>query len=563
MVSPGQQTVGRAARGFIQPVFTINRVRQSAQDGQTASPMAKIAFILLCHKDPEAIVKQAQRLTAVGDYMAIHFDASASRADYEKIREGVKDNPNVVLAKKRIKCGWGEWSLVQASLNGVEAAVEAFPRATHFYMLSGDCMAIKTAEYAHDFLDANDCDFIESFDFFDSDWIKTGWKEERLIYRHWFNERTQKWRFYQMFEWQKRLGLTREIPADLQIQIGSQWWCLRRRTIEWILNFTRERKDVMRFFRTTWIPDETFFQTLVRHLVPEDEIRSRTLTFLMFSDYGMPVTFYNDHYDLLLSQDALFARKISPEATELKRRLGVLYASENVQFEISNEGRSLFKFLVGRGRIGRRFATRFWETESTLGRQRELMIVVCKKWHVAKRLVDRIRQMTNVPCIEYLFNEESCQLPDLGGIQRTMGKRHRHRRALMRMLFDYYDTDRLVICLDPSNVDLMHDFASDRSTTRLLNIECEFTDAYLTGHAMRVGLAGESTPKPTLERLLPTIRNDMVHEIDVIRDAGFDNLYHIRERDNVEENASALQAFLSIRPDQAEALARTDHLYSD
>ncbi len=31
----------------------------------------------------------------------------------------------------------------------------------------------------------------------------------------------------------------------------------------------------MRFFRTTWIPDETFFQTIVRHLVPEAEIRSR------------------------------------------------------------------------------------------------------------------------------------------------------------------------------------------------------------------------------------------------------------------------------------------------
>ena len=46
------------------------------------------------------------------------------------------------------------------------------------------------------------------------------------------------------------------------------------------------------------------------------------MTFLMFTDYGMPVTFYNDRYDLLLAQDSLFARKISTEATELKTRLG-------------------------------------------------------------------------------------------------------------------------------------------------------------------------------------------------------------------------------------------------
>jgi hypothetical protein len=41
------------------------------------SAHGKIAFILLCHKDPDAIIRQAERLTATGDYMAIHFDARA------------------------------------------------------------------------------------------------------------------------------------------------------------------------------------------------------------------------------------------------------------------------------------------------------------------------------------------------------------------------------------------------------------------------------------------------------------------------------------------------------
>ncbi len=525
--------------------------------------MAKIAFILLCHKDPEAIIKQAERLTAVGDYMSIHFDARANAEHYAMIREALDDNPNVTFAKKRIKCGWGEWSLVDASLKAVEAAVDAFPRATHFYMLSGDCMAIKSAEYAHEFLDRSDVDYIESFDFFESDWIKTGMKEERLIYRHFFNERTQKWRFYTSFNLQRRLGLTRKIPEDLQIQIGSQWWCLRRRTVEWILDFTKKRRDVMRFFRSTWIPDETFFQTLVRHLVPETEIRTRTLTFLMFTDYGMPVTFYNDHYDLLLSQDYLFARKISAEARELKRRLGLLYATRGWDFKISNEGASLFKFLTNRGRIGRRFGMRFWESEGTLGREREMLIVVCKKWHVAKRLIERIRKMTNIPCIEYLFNEDGTELPDLGGIQSTMGKRHRHRRALMRMLFDYYDTDQLVICLDPNNIDLLHDFCGDRSKTRLLEIDCIFTDEYLKGHAMRVGLAGEKTPQETLERLLPTIRADMAHEADQIRDANFDEHHRIRETASVEDNAAALVKFLHVPPEKAHEIANIDYLFAD
>ncbi|MGV8951089.1 MAG: DUF5928 domain-containing protein [Cypionkella sp.] len=525
--------------------------------------MARIAYILLCHKDPEGIIAQAERLTAVGDYIAIHFDARAKAADFDKIHAALASNANVTFAKRRVKCGWGEWSLVEATLQAVAAASDTFPRATHFYMLSGDCMPIKSAEFAHAFLDRDDVDYVESFDFFNSDWIKTGIKEERLIYRHFFNERSHKALFYASMRLQDRLKLARKVPADIGMQIGSQWWCLRRRTVEWVLDFCKKRSDVMRFFRTTWIPDETFFQTLVRHLVPEHEIRSRTLTFLMFTDYGMPVTFYNDNYDLLHSQDYLFARKISPDAKELKDRLGKLYAAKGERFAISDEGRSLFKFLTGRGRVGRRFAPRFWETESSLGRERTLMMVTCKKWHVAKRLVDRVRQVTNLPALDYLFNEASTPLPDLGGIQSTLEKRTRHRRALMRMLFDYWQTDQLVVCIDPANVDLMQDFYNDKAKVRLLEVECDFTDDYLIGHAKRVGLASDSTPPETIERLLPTIRYDVRFESDRLRDAGFRNLLRLRESATVDENTVPLAEFLDIPLEKAREIAATEYLFVD
>ncbi|PRX37029.1 Core-2/I-Branching enzyme [Meinhardsimonia xiamenensis] len=525
--------------------------------------MSQIAFILLCHKDPQGIIDKAERLTAAGDYVAIHFDGRASDTDYARIRSALDENPHVAFAPRRVKCGWGEWSLVKATLLALETAVEAFPRATHFYMISGDCMAIKSAEYAHAFLDAEDVDYIESFDFFESDWIKTGLKEERLIYRHFFNERENKWLFYRSLELQKALGLSRRIPEDLEMRIGSQWWCLRRNTVEAILDFCRQRRDVLRFFSTTWIPDETFFQTLVPHLVPRAEIRTRTLTFLMFTDYGMPVTFYNDHYDLLLSQDYLFARKISPHAHELKRRLGELYNATGVHFQISNEGTRLFKFLTQRGRVGRRFAPRFWESEASLGRDRQLLIVACKKWHVAKRLIDRIREVAGLPVIGYLFNEQDTPLPDLGGIQTTIEKRHRHRRALMRMLFDYYDTKRLVICLDPASIDLMRDFYSDRGETRLLEVQCSFSDEYLIGHAKRVGLMGENAPRETAELILPTIRRSVAEESEAIRDEGFPHLYVMRDGWEPQLNARPLAQFLDLSEDRAREIAETDYLFAD
>lgn len=525
--------------------------------------MTRIAFILLTHKDPEGVIAQARRLTTTGDYVSIHFDANAPDRYFERIYTALKDDPGVTFTTKRLKCGWGEWSLVAATLLAVEAAVEAFPDATHFYMLSGDCMPIKSGEYAHEFLDRHDGDFIESFDFFESDWIKTGIKAERLIYRHFFNERKQKWLFYASLELQRRFGLKRDIPSDLQVMIGSQWWCLRRRTIVNLLNFCKERRDVMRFFATTWIPDETFFQTLVAHLVPKTEIHRRTLTFLMFTDYGMPATFYNDHYDLLLRQDYLFARKISAEALELRERLGALWQADGQEFVISDEGPRLFRFLTGRGRVGRRFAPRFWESEGNLGRNQVVHLIVAKKWHIAKRLTARIRELTTIPALDYVFDEQEAGLPWLGGVASSLTKRQRHRRALLRLLFDEYEARQLVLCIDPSALSLITDFVSDKAETRILFIDNRFDDDYLQGHMRRIGLTGESTPPDVAARLLPVVRADLDQEAERLRDMNFERFQVLASVQSLEQNATALERFLDVTPEIAQDLAGTEHLFAD
>ncbi len=525
--------------------------------------MVKIAYVLLCHKDTDGIIRQAERLTAAGDYVAIHFDARAGAAPHRQLQTALRGNPNVVFAARRIKCGWGEWSLVAATLHAVRAAEAAFPEATHFYMLSGDCMPIKTAAFIHDRLEAASCDYIESVDFFESDWIKTGMKEDRLHYRHFFNERLNKRLFYASLDLQRRLGLARKVPDDLNMMIGSQWWCLRRRTIEAVLGFCKSRSDVMRFFRTTWIPDETFFQTIVRHLVPDTEIRSRTLTFLMFTDYGMPVTFYDDHQDLLLAQDFFFARKISGEAKGLRAQLGDLYNQPERRFELTDEGRRLHAYVTERGRNGRRLAPRFWQGTATIGHGRTLHILICKKWHVAKRLVAAVRARAGIPALDYLFNEEAAGMPDLGGFQSSLAKRSRHRRSLLRMLFEHYRAERMVICLDPADFDLIRDFCADKAQVRLLELECTFTDDYLTGHARRVGLAGAATSEAAMASLLPTVRFDVAFESDRIRDAGLANLFHLRQSASLDENAVALAHFLAIPAEMAREIAATDHLFAD
>ena len=191
------------------------------------------------------------------------------------------------------------------------------------------------------------------------------------------------------------------------------------------------------------------------------------------------------------------------------------------------------------------------------------MLVTCKKWHVAKRLVDRVRDVTGIPAVHYLFNEAATDLPDLGGIQTTLEKRMRHRRALVRMLFDTWESDRLVICVDPASTDLIQDFYNDRAQVRLLEIDCAFSDDYLMGHARRVGLAGPQTPEAAMARLLPTIRYDVRFESDRLRDLNLAAHHRLRETATTEDNAAALAAFLGIATDKALQIATTDYLFVD
>ena len=182
---------------------------------------------------------------------------------------------------------------------------------------------------------------------------------------------------------------------------------------------------------------------------------------------------------------------------------------------------------------------------------------------MAKRVLAKIKQVTNVPAVEFLFQEQDAELPDLGGIQTTIEKRHRHRRALLRMMFDYFQTNRMIICMDPEGLELLKDFYADRSMTRALEIQCDYSDDYLKGHATRIGLAAENTPNETFDRILPTIRRGIDDESDAIRDERFDNYFYIREKDEFDVFLTPIEGFLSVSKDQARDIAATPYLFAD
>lgn len=517
--------------------------------------MVKIAYLLLCHKNADYVIAQAKAYSRAGDVMAIHFDKRASAKEYAKLVGALGDDPNVAFAK-RVACGWGEYSLVQASFNLLDAARAAFEDVTHYYLVSGDCYPIKSASFIRSQLAPADRDFIEINDFMESDWIKTGIKEERLIYRHLVNERKHKKLFYNLMKAQRKLGLERSLPKDLTIKIGSQWWLLRAETVEAMYAFLKKRQDVLRFFSTTWIPDEIAFQTIIAHCADHSEIVSRPPTTLVFTDYGMPVTFYADHLNMIRKEPRFFARKITEHDADMRQAMLDHYVDGDDKDVGAEMVGSYYLYLSNRGRQGRRLAPRFWEKSATLDDGKEVLVIACKKWHIGEHMSRVVHRVTGMETLGYVFDQDQPLDMELGNLEVGKEKRGRHRRAFLSLLFDVRNTSKLALCIDPARDDVVRDIADTDCRMRVLLIETGFSREEYVDHAERVGLMSRHAGEEQRNTLVEALTNEFSEESGRLRKVDTGRMDRLAADQNRVEMAASVARFLRVSRDEVEAVVR-------
>ena len=288
----------------------------------------QIVFVLLAHNAPALVARVARTMTATGHRMVIHYDAKVSDAAFAALRSSLADLDDRVRFARRVAVGWGEWSVVAATLNGVDAIAAAGWEPDYVYLMSATDYPIRAAAHLDAFLDRNRGDeFIESVPSDTVKWVKSGPQRERYQYRWYFNWRERPRLTDQMFRMQRRLGLKRRFVRDMVPHLGSQWWVLTWPTLKAVMEIARQA-DVLAFFRTTLVPDELFFQTLVRQVVPDHRIINCPLTLYQFTDYGYPVVYHADHVDYLTRQRFFLARKLSAHDMGLRDRLDPYWRGE-------------------------------------------------------------------------------------------------------------------------------------------------------------------------------------------------------------------------------------------
>lgn len=281
-----------------------------------------LAAIVLAHEHPALVARLIGRLSESCDTIVLHWDAKADQAALDDALATLPAELRaLVLLAPRVAVGWAGWSMVEATLGAIATLVESGRAYDHAMLLSGADYPIRSAAELKAFLARHrNREFIEAVDPSEARWMVGGLNQERYRYHHFLDWRRRPRLHHWFWRVQARLGLRRRLPKGLKPAFGSQWWALTRRSVEWVHERSKD-SGLRRFFRTVWIPDEMYVQTLLRSSPSAGRIAGRTLTHVQFSPRGRPLSLHDDHLDYLCGQPFFFARKLAPEALALRDAL--------------------------------------------------------------------------------------------------------------------------------------------------------------------------------------------------------------------------------------------------
>jgi hypothetical protein len=219
----------------------------------------KIAYLILAHHQSAHVARMVRRLDDGEATFFIHVDAKTDIAPFRAALTGAP----VLFVAERLVVNWGGWNMVRATLRLLAQALASSEGFGRFQLLSDSCFPIKPTTFIRDRLSSSDRNFITINHRLDEHSVFHWWVAQYHLPDHLKLHTFERLPPYTLCR--KLVGrlAPRRPPAGLQLCKGWQWWCLTRAGARYVLDFVRERPDVVRFFRFVRIPDETFFQSIL------------------------------------------------------------------------------------------------------------------------------------------------------------------------------------------------------------------------------------------------------------------------------------------------------------
>jgi len=219
--------------------------------------MTSFAAVVLAHTDPAQLRRLVLALEDVPIFL--HCDARTPAILHRQLISRLP--PRVTLCERR-PTKLASWSLMDAELRALKVAL-ARTSAEHIGILSGaDYPLLSMAELDREL----------------ARWDGSSWMwNEPLPYRLWDTPRCPDgglWRVqFRFLTWRDqaiyvrdlplRWPVRRTVPSELDLRTGLQWKIYARRHAEMLFHLMDKRPDLVRFWRTTLIPEESFASSML------------------------------------------------------------------------------------------------------------------------------------------------------------------------------------------------------------------------------------------------------------------------------------------------------------
>jgi hypothetical protein len=261
----------------------------------------RIDYLIRAHTAPEQLERLVGRLNEGDVRFYVHVNQLTDDETFAAMQAGLAGRENVVWVP-RVKCYWGGFSLLRATLVGIESILASGDLPDHAVLLSGQDYPLRPpTEIERYFAARNGRNLLNHFRLPAPEWAGEGGGLNRLRYPH-FERARYKTRLL-------RLPVPRRLPEGLEPYGGMAFWALTGETLAWLMRFLGERPEVLRFFRRTKMPDELFFQTVLLSSLAET-VDNELLHYLDWSSGSAhPATLTVADLPKLRASGRLFARK--------------------------------------------------------------------------------------------------------------------------------------------------------------------------------------------------------------------------------------------------------------
>lgn len=234
------------------------------------------------------------------------------------------NNKNIFIHKNHAIDTWASFDLVEEFIESMKRSLDF--DYEYFINLSGQCYPIKNTKFINEFFNLNHSySFIEQRKLPDYSWSPDGnkgrfqYKYYRMPYGNVMRQRLASVMRQRLAGKRSDVNIYLKIPRIFNRNIekmnlygGSTWFYLRKKHIEYIVDFIKDNTKFLKFSRRVWAPDEHFFQTILARGYGKEGIRDTNFRYISWSN-TIPAILTIKDLDKIINSDGLFARKFDED----------------------------------------------------------------------------------------------------------------------------------------------------------------------------------------------------------------------------------------------------------